>query len=402
MKLKSFLHFPKNVYLLSLVSLFNDIAGETIRRLFPLFLSNILGVKTTIIGLIEGVGQATPHLIEPVSGYLSDKTNKRKVFILLGQILRSSMIFLLFTTTWPQALLVRFLDRSGKGISDSPRDALISKSSGRDKQGKAFGLSRAMDNLGATIGMALVILILIFYGNPSVLNHSLFRLVLLFVVAPPLLTSILIILLGVSEKDENNQHYYFHDHLGKEFYIFLFLNFLFSLGNFSDGFLILKAQNIGIPLFGIFLLLGIFTFSSTLVALPAGNYSDHHNRKRILGFGWLVFAASYLGFAQASTFWQLVPLFVIYGIFYGSTQGVSKAIISDLIPSSKEALAFGLYNMVIGLALFPASLLAGFLWQRFDPSAAFYTGSAFSLLAAYGLFHKLPSPKKHWWEIWKE
>lgn len=402
MKLKNLLRFPKNVFLLSVISLFNDIAGETVRRLFPLFLLNILGVKTTIIGLVEGVGQATPHLIEPFSGYLSDKTNKRKVYIIIGQILRCSMVLLLFVTSWPQALLVRFLDRTGKGISDSPRDALVAKSSKDGVQGRAFGLGRAMDNLGATIGMGLIILILLFYGNPQLLEHYFFKLLIILVVAPALLISFLIIVFGVVEKKDESGNYFFHDHLGKEFYIFLFLSFLFSLGNFSDGFLVLKAQGLGISLLEIFILLGFFTLSSTLIALPAGTYSDHHERRRILGFGWLVFAASYIGFASATSFWQLIPLFVIYGIFYGGTQGVAKAIIYDLVPHSKEALAFGLYNMTVGLALFPASLFAGFLWQRFDPAVAFYTGSALALFAAYGLFHILPQPQKHWWEIWKK
>lgn len=393
MKLKNLLKFPKNVLTLSFVSLLNDVAGETVRRLFPLFLSNILGVKTSIIGIVEGVGEATPHILEPISGYISDKTDKRKIFVVVGQILRSSMLLLIFVTSWPQALLVRFLDRTGKGIALAPRDSLISVSTKDGHQGQSFGLNRAMDNLGATIGIILVMVMLFSIGNPLTLNHGFFKLLILLVVAPSLLIAILLIVFGVSERKDGVE-YVFKDHLGRGFYTFLIISFLFSLGSFSDGFLVLKAQEVGVSLLGIFGLLALFTLSSTLVSLPLGTYSDHHERRRVLAFGWIVFAVSYAGFGSVSGLVQLVPLFMLYGIYYGATQGVAKAIITDLVPHSRWGIAFGLYNMTVGLALLPASIIAGFLWQEFNSSTAFYFGAILSLFAALALIHILPHTVK--------
>lgn len=394
MKLFNLSKFPKNVVILSYVSLLNDIAGETIKKLFPLFLANVLGVKTTVIGFIEGVGEATPHLIEPFSGYFSDKRERRKGFVVIGQILRSSMILLLFVTSWPQALLVRFLDRTGKGISDGPRDALVSISSKVGEKGKAFGLGRAMDNLGATIGIIILILILLILGNQFYLSSYLFKTVIIFIVFPSLVIAFLLIVLGVSEKKDANSKFLIKDHLGKEYYTFLAISFLFYLGNFSEGFLVLKAQSAGVSLLGIFFLIGIFSLISSLVALPVASYSDHHQRRRVLAYGWLVLAASYFGFALSKTIWQLLPLFTIYGIYYGSTQGVAKAIVSDLVPPSRQGLAFGIYNMTVGFALLPASTIAGYLWQNYNPSYSFYFGAILSTTAALGLFHILPHPRK--------
>lgn len=401
MKQKSLLKFPKNILVLSLISLLNDIAGETVRRLFPLFLVTILGVTTSIVGLIEGIGEATPHLIEPLSGYLSDKTDNRKIFVIIGQILRSSMLLLIFIVSWPQALLVRFLDRMGKGIALAPRDSLIARSTNTNEQGHSFGFNRAMDNLGATIGTGLIILILLFFGNRQFLELWFFKLLILIVVAPSLLIAFILLILKVSEKKDQIKEFVFKDHLGREFYIFLAISFIFSLGSFSDGFLVLKAQYVGISLLGIFALLGFFTLTSTLVALPACTYSDHHERRRVLAFGWLVFSASFVGFGLANNFWQLIPLFIIYGVYYGITQGVGKAIVADLVPHTRLGLAFGLYSMIQGLALLPASIIAGVLWQKYNPTVAFYFGALLALLGAFGIFYILPHPHKHWWEIWK-
>ncbi|MCL5019021.1 MAG: MFS transporter [Patescibacteria group bacterium] len=402
MKFKNLSGVPKNVLFLSFVSLLNDVAGETIRRLIPLFLANILGVKTTIIGLIEGIGEATPNFIEPVSGYLSDKFGKRKVFVVIGQILRSSMILLMVANSWLQVLLIRFLDRTGKGLAMSPRDALLAKSSKDGEKGRAFGLNRAMDNTGATIGVGLVILLLLLSPKRLILDRTIFNNLITIVAVPALFLALLIIFLLVREVKDGLKEYQFKDHLGREFYIFLLISFIFSLGNFSDGFLVLKAQNIGISLLGIFILLAFFEFFSAIVALPAGSYSDHHERRKILGFGWLIFSAAYLGFGSAQNLWQMIPLFMIYGVYYGITQGVAKAIIADFVPHSRQGLAFGLYNMTVGVALLPASVIAGFLWQTFSPVVAFYFGAVLSLLAAFSLFHILPHPHHHWWEIWKK
>ncbi|MBI2029473.1 MFS transporter [Candidatus Gottesmanbacteria bacterium] len=392
--------FSKNVIILSFVSLLNDVAGETVRRLIPLFLSTVLGVQTSIIGLIEGVGEATPHIFEPISGYISDKTEKRKIFVVFGQILRASMILFIFVTSWPQALLIRFLDRTGKGIALAPRDSLIAASTKDGHQGRSFGLNRAMDNLGATMGIILIIATILLIHNPEFLNRSVFQFLIIIIAAPALFVALLLLMFMVRDKKDGEKGFEFHDHLGKDYYIFLVLSFLFSIGNFSDGFLVLRASELGLSLVSIFALLAVFTLSSTLISLPAGNYSDHHQRKLVLVLGWLIFSGSYIGFGMATSLWQLLPLFIIYGLYYGITQGVAKAMISDLVPQAKRGLAFGLYSMILGLGLLPASVLAGYLWQRFDPSITFYTGSSFAVIAALGLLFFLPKPKQKWWQVW--
>ncbi len=387
---KSFWGFSNNVFNLSVLALLNDIVGETVRRLFPLFLANILGVRTTIIGLVEGIGEATPHIVEPISGYLSDRWGRRRIFVIFGQILRSSMLLLIFVTSWPQALLVRFLDRTGKGLAIAPRDALLSQSSQKQQQGKSFGFNRAMDNLGATIGIVAIIIILLSKGSFTQLDGNLFKFIILVTGIPSLLGALFILLFFVSDKKNSEKFYEFRDHFNKDFYVFLAISFIFSLGSFSDGFLVLKASEAGIPLLQIFLLLFVFTLASTVTATPAGSYSDHHGRRKFLAYGFLVFAASFIGFSEAQNFFPLAVLFVVYGVYYGITQGVAKAIISDLVVPSRRGLAFGLYNMVVGLALLPSSIIAGFLWQYFGSAVAFYFGAFLGLIAAFLLLHVLP------------
>ncbi len=390
MQIHRFKDYSQNVVVLSLVAFLNDVAGETIRRLFPLFLSTILGVKTSVIGLVEGVGEAAPHFVEPLSGYLSDRIGKRKVFVVGGQILRSLMLLLVYVSTWQQALLVRFLDRTGKGIALSPRDALIADSTKPDGVGRAFGFNRAFDNFGASLGLIVILILIFFYGNPSFLTHSFFRLLIIVLALPSLLCALFLLIFAVSDSRAPEKEYRFKNHFSREFYLFLAINFLFFLGNFSDGFLILKAQTIHISLLQIFILLAILTLSSAFVSLPAGEYSDHHSRRRVLAFGWLLCGASFLGFANADQMWQLVILFAIYGIYYGVTQGVAKALVSDLVPRSKQAFAFGIYNVFSGIALFGASLGAGLLWDTVSPVVVFYIGAILSTIAAFLLIYVMP------------
>jgi len=245
MEQKRYFGFPRNVFILSLVSLLNDIGGETIKRTIPLYLANALGVKTTIIGLIEGIGEATPQLLQPLSGYLSDKTQKRKILVLAGQMLRSSMLLLYGATSWFYVLTLRFLDRSGKGISNAPRDALISVSSEDHHVGRAFGLNRALDNVGAVIGMLGAAAIILVIGNGTArMTQDIFRVIVLLAAIP---LSIALVLLLLFLHDVQVKHIghtiRLHNRLGRKYHVFLFLSFLFTLGNSSDAFIILKAEN---------------------------------------------------------------------------------------------------------------------------------------------------------------
>lgn len=377
MKQKTLFGFPQNVFILSIVSLLNDIGGQTIKYAIPLFLTNALGVKTSIVGLIEGIADATPQLLQPFSGFLSDKLCKRKPLVLTGQFTRSIIVLLYFANSWILVFVLRFLDRLGKGIQAAPRDALISASAGSGKQGKAFGLSRMFDNAGAVIGLILAGIITILTGHGLLsLSLPIFQSIVLLAVIPMIIALFLIFLLVKDIEGEKKDVItpQFHNKLGKKFYIFLFISFLFTLGNSSDAFLILKAQRVGMNLPSIFFLLAAFSLFASLVSLPAGILSDRLGRKKSIIVGWALYVLVYFGFAHAEQIIYVITLFLLYGVYYGLTEGVAKAYVSDIIPPGKKGTAFGIYNMVVGVTLFPSSLIAGFLWQVHSAAAAFYFG----------------------------
>ena len=383
---KDLFGFPRNVFVLSLVSFFNDIGGETIKRAIPLFLTNALGVKPAVIGFIEGIAEATPQLFQPISGYLSDVAQKRKPLILLGQTMRTSMLFLFWAMSWPAVLLLRFLDRSGKGISNAPRDALISLSTSDTHRGKSFGLNRAFDNAGAVIGMISASVIILFFSSGSlVMTHDIFRGIVLLA-AVPLALSLAIVFLFLRDIPRMHHHprWILHNGLGHRYYVFLFFSFLFTLGNSSDAFLILKAQQSGIALWQIFLLLAGYSLVSSVSGLPFSNLSDRVGRNKLMVAGWLLYSVVYALFAATSKAPVIIGLFLLYGLYYGLTEGAAKALIADVVPKERYGTAYGVYNMVVGATLFPASLLAGFLWQTFAPAVALSTSSIMAAVAAFG------------------
>ncbi len=380
--------FPRNVLFLSVISFFNDIGGETIKKTIPLYLANVLGVKPVIVGLIEGVADATPQLLQPISGYISDRFHRRKALIAVGQTLRSSMVLLFFVTTWPGVLVVRFLDRSGKGIATAPRDALISDSATTGHVGKAFGLSRMFDNAGAVVGLLLAgaVLVVVGQGATTKLTPQSFQAIVLLSIIPLLLSfGIAVFLIRDVSGKVKKLPLSFQNGLGKKFYLFLFLSFLFTLGNSSDAFLILKAQLVGFPMWGIFLLLAGYSLVSAASGLPLSGVSDTIGRKKLLVAGWLLYAATYffIGINQSLTL--MIVFVVLYGLYYGLTEGSAKAFVSDIVPNDRRGVAFGMYHMVTGLTLFVASFVAGFLWQTIAPSAPFFFGSVMALVAGLGL-----------------
>ncbi len=378
--------FGRNIVILSIVSFLNDIGGETIKRTIPLFLANVLGVKTSIIGLIEGIGEATPQLLQPLAGLLSDKTQKRKPLILVGQLFRTSMLFLSVAVSWPQVLLFRFLDRTGKGVANAPRDALISISS-EGHAGRSFGLNRAMDNAGAVVGMAGAAMIILLFGNGAVrMTEGIFRMIVLLA-ALPLFISLVLLVLFLRDIPVVHHHprWVLHNRLGNTYYRFLLFSFLFTLGNSSDAFLILKGQGAGLTLWQIFLLLAGYSLVSSISGLPLSNLSDRIGRKKLLVAGWLLYAFVYILFAQSTSVWMIVGLFLLYGVYYGCTEGVAKALVSDVVDKEHQGTAYGVYNMVVGLTLLPASVIAGFLWQTVGPAAAFSFGAGTAFIAALGL-----------------
>lgn len=394
---KKILGYNRNVFMLGLVSLFTDLANEIILRTIPLFLANVLGVRTSIIGLVEGVAESTATVLKIFSGWFSDLTGKRKPLTVLGYGLSSlSKPFLYFAGSWPAVLMIRFFDRVGKGIRTSPRDALIADSSAPGEIGKAFGLHRTLDPLGAVIGTALAGFLVLWGQKGTILmSGTTFRYLVLMSLIPAAI-SVILLVVGVREPDKpvclkesggENQRYKWWELKGyrQGFPAFLFINVIFTLGNSSDAFLVLRAQKLGTPLAGIFFLLAVFNIVSSLLALPAGRLSDRLGRKKLLVFGWLLYSLVYLGFAYARTSWQVWVLYSLYGAYYGITDGVARAFVADMVNRERRGTAYGLYNMAVGVSALPASLAAGILWDRFGSPAPFIFGAILALAATVGL-----------------
>ena len=383
MRKKHLPYVSKNVLLLSTVSFLNDIGGETIKKIIPLYLLNVLGVSPGIIGFVEGIADSTPQVFQPLSGIFSDRFRKRKPFVILGQILRSLVLLLVVSTSWVQILLIRFFDRTGKGIEDAPRDALVTDSSTAKTIGKSFGLNRAFDNAGAVTGFVFTgILLLLIGSRGSIMTQQLFRLLVLIALLP-LIIALGIVTFGVKDMPSARKKIGIKLHpLNKKYWKFLVICVVFTLANSSDAFLMLKAQQHGVSLGILFLLLALYSGISALVAYPISSLSDKIGRKGILLGGWIVYGFLYVGFAFANTFSALLLLFIGYGCFLGLTEGVMKAWIADVAEKERRATAFGVYNMAVGLTLLPASLLTGVVWQYSGLSVALFVDAGIALFAA--------------------
>ena len=383
---KKIFGFPSNVFFLSVVSFLNDIGGETIKKTIPLYLSNVLHIPATIIGLIEGVADATPQLFQPISGYLSDRSHRRKPWVIAGQVLRSAMLFLFWATSWPAILLIRFLDRSGKGIAQAPRDALIAGSADEGHMGRAFGLNRMFDNGGAVVGLVLASGILIFTQKGALLTRNAFQWIVLLAVMP-LVANVAIVRFFVHDVSKKTEYakIKFHNKLGSKFYIFLVLAFIFTLGNSSDAFISLKAQAAGIPVWQIFLLIAGYSLVSSVTAVPLSSLSDRMGRKTLLVLGCVLYSVIYYLLGTTTHSMTVGVLMLSYGLYYGLTEGSARAYISDIVSPDRRGTAYGLFNMVTGFTLLIASFLAGYLWQTVSPATTFYFGSAMAGVAALGL-----------------
>jgi MFS family permease len=391
---------PRNVWIVTLTSFLTDISSEMVLNLLPLFLANVLGVKTNLIGLIEGIAESTSSILKVFSGWLSDKLGRRKGLTVLGYSLSSlSKPFLFFATTWPGVLLIRFADRVGKGIRTAPRDALVADSVEPRHRGLAFGLHRAGDTAGAMVGLIIALVVVMSVQSQSVgLSRETFQTIVLISIIPAFL-AVLVLALGAREtpvKEVREAPRLSLNGMPRSFRLFLGIVILFTLGNSSDAFLVLRAQERGLNVPGVLGMLITFNLVYTLIAGPAGALSDRIGRKRLILVGWGVYGLIYLGYALADSTWQVWALYALYGIYYGVFEGASKALVADLVPAEKRGTAYGIYNAAIGLVALPASLLAGVLWQGigawagFGPSAPFLVGAALSLSAMLLLYFWKP------------
>lgn len=376
---------PRNIWAVSLTSFFMDISSEMVINLLPLFLANSLGVKTNLIGLIEGIAESTSSLLKLFSGWLSDKLKARKWLAVAGYGLSAIVKPLFyFANTWGVVAGVRWADRVGKGIRTAPRDALVADSVPENQRGRAFGFQRAADTAGATLGL-LIALAIVWWSqtNASVLSANTFRVVVLFSLLPAALAVITLVVLSkdVSKSTQGSLPKFAFKSLGKPFIVFLIIVALFDLGNSSDAFLILRAQERGISVTGILGMLVIFNLIYTLISSPAGTLSDRVGKRWLIIAGWSFYALIYLGFGLARTGLQIWMLYALYGVYYGLAYGTSKAFIADLVPEVLRGTAYGTYNAVLGILDLPASLIAGILWQGLGSWAGFGASAPFLFAA---------------------
>jgi MFS family permease len=385
-----------NVFFLGIVSLLTDISSEMIFTLVPLFLRNVLKAPFSAIGLIGGLSESVDAIFRIFSGWLSDKVGKRKPLAVLGYSISTiAKPFMYLASGWGAVLGVRFSDRVGKGIRTSSRDALIADSISAGERGKGFGLHRAMDTLGAVLGLAIAtIIIYLVQGGGLELSLGTYQWLVIVGVVPAVL-AVIVLLVFVRELRKPSPDYEGRvvsaSHRGliggfdTRFKLFLAIMVVFTLGNSSDFFVILRAQNMEAPLIHIVLMLVLFNVTYATVSLPAGILSDRLGRRMVITLGWFIYALVYLGFALASEVWQVWLLFACYGVYYGIVEGVARAFVADLVAEEKRGTAYGLYHGVVGLTLFPASLLAGWLWQAYSPAAPFFFGAALAFLAMLGI-----------------
>lgn len=386
--LKRYFSLPKNVLALSFVSLLNDTSSEIIYPLLPAFLALTLGASPFAIGLIEGFAESVASLLKLVSGYLSDRFGTRKLPVFLGYSLAAiTRPFLAFASSWPQVLVVRVTDRVGKGIRGAPRDALLAASVSKDKRGFAFGFNRAADHAGAVLGPLVAFGLMSWIAaNAESPTAREYQHVFLYASIPVVL-GLAVIVFFVREEtrsDENGDStikFSFRE-FDSNFKRFLFIIALFTLSNSTDAFLLLRAQQTGIAPALLPLLWMLLHVSKVVSSLIGGDLSDRLGRKRVILTGWIVYALVYAAFAFVSSAWQTWALFIIYGIYFGLTEGVEKAFVADMVPEAKRGTAYGFYNLAFGITVLPASLWFGFVWTEFGAAVSFLASATVSVIAA--------------------
>jgi len=386
----------KNVYVLGAVSLFNDFSSEMIYPLIPLFVKSVLGLGPAFLGILEGIAESTSSILKLFAGYFSDKIKKRKPFAVGGYAISNLLRPLIgLTRSWGVLLFLRFSDRVGKGIRTSPRDAMIADYSPIERRGYAFGFQRGMDHTGAVLGSITASLLLYFF------TIELKTIFLLSVI--PGIIAVLLMIFGVRniqkrDKIEVPRKYVisnkttdgkkeilkFSDFkkLSKQFSLYLVVLVIFTLGNSTDAFLLLRASEAGFQITVIPLLWAILHISKAVFCVLGGYISDKIGRKVMILSGWFVYFLTYLGFAYFNEYYLIYLLFIIYGLYFGLTEGVEKALVADIVPRGNLGTAYGFYNLSLGIATLPASIIFGFIWKAYSFRAAFLTGAIISIAAS--------------------
>jgi MFS family permease len=376
--------FSRPVWLLGWISLFTDTASEAIYPLLPLFLTRTLRAGPLSLGIVEGFAEAVSSLLKIVSGRLADRWRRRRPLVMAGYLLSSTVRPLIsLVSAWPQLLALRLADRAGKGIRTAPRDAMLAQYAPAGGRGRVFGFHRAMDHAGAIAGPLLAAAFLLFYAEAY---RSLFALTiipggivaLLVLRLPPDPTSAAPAAPPVATAAGTPQDW---RRLPGGFYRVLAIILLFTLGNSSDAFLLLRLSDVGVPAAWVPLLWSLLHVVKAGSVLPGGALSDRWGRRRLIASGWLVYAGIYAGFAAASSLPAVVTLFLAYGLYFGLAEGAEKALVADYAPADLRGTAFGLYNAAVGVGTLAASVIFGLLWSTIGPAVAFGLGAVLALLA---------------------
>ena len=384
---------PRPVWLLGWVSFFTDTASEMIYPLMPLFLTRVLGAGPMSLGVIEGVAEAANSLLKIVSGRMADRTGAPKPLVLAGYGLSSAVRpFIAVAGGWPQVLALRFVDRLGKGIRSSPRDAMLATYATESNRGQIFGFHRGMDHAGAVMGPLIAAAFLYFRPDD-------YRTLFALTIVPGIIVVAILLRVPDTRRETSStpdsqlansqrarRRHPEMSSLPRAFWHAMALIFLFSLGNASDAFLLLRFADVGIAPFWIPLLWSAIHVVKTASSVIGGRVSDRMGRRQVIGIGWLLYAAVYAAFAVTDSAPALVVVFLVYGLYFGLTEGVEKAWVADLAPASGRGNAFGIYNALIGFGALGASLLFGYIWTHASPPAAFYTGAGFALAATALLY----------------
>lgn len=380
----------RNVVALGVVSLLTDFSSEMIYPLLPVFITTTLGAGPAALGIIEGVAETTASLLKLFSGVWSDRTGRKKPLVTAGYGLSAAMRPLVgFATAWGHVLAVRFSDRIGKGIRTSPRDALIAASVPAEDRGRAFGLQRAMDHMGAVIGPLAAFLLL--YGAGLSMRTVFFLSVI------PGAAAVAALLYLVREPRAPAPAHaggmLGDGGLPPAYRRYLLIVGLFTLGNASDAFLILRAVDAGVPAAYVPLLWGAFHLVKSSLSAPAGALSDRWNRRKMVVAGWIVYAATYAAWGLASGPAWMAGLFLVYGLYAAATEGVERALVADFVPPDRRGTAYGWFHLAVGISALPASVLFGALWSWKGSVAAFGVSASLAVLASLMLLTlKSPAP----------
>ena len=389
---RSLTSLPRNIWVVTATSFLTDISSEMIFNLVPLFLANVLGVGTAVIGLVDGIAETTASVMKYYSGALSDRLGQRKWLAVAGYALSSiAKPFLYVANAWGWVLGVRFADRVGKGIRTAPRDALVADSIDEKRRGFAFGVHRAGDTAGAFLGLGFAALIVwLTESGAAQLTRRTFQLAVLASIIPAVL-AVLVLALGAADVPHGNRqpapvHLTLHG-MDVRFRLFLLVVVVFTLGNSSDSFVVLLGQNRGLSVLQIMLMVMSFNLVYASLAGPLGSLSDRVGRRKLIVAGWIAYGLVYMGLAFSHAGWQVWVLYAAYGIYYAATEGAVRALVADIVPQEQRGTAYGLLNAAIGITALPASVIAGLLWQGagawtgFGPSAPFFFGAALALTA---------------------